>query len=705
MKTRLGNTIYKLAFFKVISGKEFQIVQILKSKLELANIHHYQIFKILGEFDIMLIYPHQEAEGFLYQGTIPSVISSVGFNCFTIEDNQERFELTKFNNPLLGITFFKIKPRLFSEFEAADLLYMKIIKLRRQIGPSENIVIYPLGSLGWSDVIGLVGGDSIIELIETIDNLSEVQAYNKGKHQRVALKTYSFVGIKYDQVQALTDGKRTKIKNDNIGTISPIIEISCRPDSQNMIINELHKVFKHPPKVSIGKEDLIQTTVETDNWVSFLRDLLRLRRKNEGKMISTCVRILKEVKHYEEGEVNANYIAPPSPPSDKLISMLPRNDLSRTLLSNIYTLDHLCQNDLIAGDVQSMVPMGHLLVKRFIGLRQSESKDYSDLDNSIRLFEGGINQRIIGAFLASENLRSGLQYHIGGIQKILSAAEVVARQLLRVVGIKWNGFVIFGSAPDYRHDNEIISLPIMTWLDPASWWGEFHEIGHIFELRNKKCFNDSVYKRYLTPLVEAGNSETDLNTPLGKAFRYAQEIIADTFDYMMGWLQKENAYLTTIWKYLSGYHYESKKMQEYLCRSASVLLIRNSDPARATEAEIESLLNRIMMQIYPVMAEHGGLSGKIDFGECIDLLQRLKPFLGYVHQVMSQYDGALDTMTRYYGSSEFDGIWRRINGEGIYSGKIPYPHLLVLRSILKKKEGTVAFRIALIKTLWYQGVR
>lgn len=714
---QVGTRIVKMSFFKVRTGTEAEVVLDIRNKLKKAKVKNSKIFKVFGTYDLLIIYEPVETQSFLFQGVIPNILSSIVFDCFTWRTRTssgslvETFNFSRISAPLLGIIFFKMKSNIFQTFKGEVFLkFMNIF--------SEGKDISALGCFGWSDAILLVSGNSIVDLIRELDGMVDIYIMKGKSGERLALKTFSFVTVDFSYCAQILRKKVLTTKSiipDTMKKVYASLAITCRPDSLDKIMKACAIKFKKKPAISIGKNDLL-VEVKNTKWPSFLKNLLNFRKHYKGDLISTSVQICgkRDIRRRLPVVVKKTPIMAYKLGIDKFLDRIPNDDFGKALLSNLYTLNQFVENYLIAEDICALIPF----LKRLIGEYLSQFSR-EELDHLIQIFQMAVSQRLMGANVEGEDFHLSFHYPKSGIQKVLTAIEVIPRALLSRLDIEWRGFVVVGGAPDYRHDLDIINIPGKIWSDPSAWWGIFHEIGHIYAL-NKKAYSDNYLKAFikedLNILPRDVSNGDELGVGAGKDYgvtlRYLMELIADAFDYRYGFISQENLYLDTVWGYLVKEHADklTTRIHDYIGRTLGVFLINKMVGTANFKFKgefIEDTLEGLLKQL-----KHLGVSDsllrKLQKEDLINSMGRLKYFLEHVSKNMFQEKDFSEKLLSCWGSNQFKEEAEKIRDGYLCTQKIEYPHLLILHFVGKNGENpkliSKASKVALIKTLWFQNI-
>lgn len=712
-RVRSGDKTIKLVFFKVVSGRESSVVKIVQDKLGDPQKINYKIFKVFGGFDILLIYETTE-KSFLFSGLIEYVLHSEVFDCFTWSTKDkggsyiESFRFDQLNQPLLGITYLKVNPVFFKNYGAVvDVAMAKALN-------ANNIMA--LGSFGCVDAILLACDSSIEGLSKKIAENKELGITVEGEIYRLASETVSIFTINFDLCDNMLehDSNGTNefmLDNDPMSEVQARLVVSYRPGCTKNINQQLSRIFKAKPVHSLERSEVV-LNIRNLKWTDFLQQLLRFRRDNEGEINHTTVNLVSKKSPFSELK---DFYCDTGTSSiiqiDDYIGKIEHDDFGRNLLSTFYLINHQSQNPTIRESFDGL--------KRFIKKILNTYLECLKRDDLVRLTDlvrVAAIQRISGSdIFKKENLVKLFDYK-GGIQKVLSAVEVVPATMLGPFGVNWEGFVVIGSAPDYRHDMDVVNIPSKAWLDPSLWWGVFHETGHLYALEREE-FKDEVILKYASQCcyLNADPLSLDKNffssgTESGTIIRNLIEIIADSFDLHCGFVSDKDLYIKTVWQYLFDDHSSKiyRDINTYAMRTIAALLV--DDFAKNVKKE-EIDLNDYISKFYSNLscASNQRVNDtNFNIESLVSTTKSLMPFIEYVSSVFRNDEGIFKKMRAYYKSNKFNQIYNEIDKGLISYDKVDFPHLLILKMLSKKQEACVAptlpSKIALIKTLWYQSL-
>jgi hypothetical protein len=713
-----GSHTIKLVFLKVKSGMEKPVYDDINQKISSAGISLHKIYKVFGKFDLLLIYQTGD-KSLLFTGLIPHVIYSEVFDCYTWQTMNpenllvESFDFNKLNNTLLGMVFLKIKPNIFKRLGAEiDLT------LTEALNGTEIMV---LGGFGWSDAIFLITDNSIVSLGDDLLNLSGINISTNSKIERLSSDTYTMICIDFAYCNELLHKKKSVknkpyiISKDNMERYFAELSITFNPEYENSIVTSSQSIFDSKAYHILERPE-ITMTVKSLEWPDFISKLLEYRRSNRNKICSTYVNISTESKQLKDN--NRRPEKAESIDVDKYLPLIPQDDFGRNIVTILYFINHYSLDSTI---MSSFIPIRKFITKYLeYYLKSFEQNKVSGRDELSRLMDlvkTAATQRLSGSDIYKKEAFVTFYDYKGGIQKILSAIEVLPKNILLQMGYEWAGFVVVGSAPDYRHDMDIINIPSNACLDPSKWWGIFHETAHIYGLEDKQ-FSDDILMKYvkecfnIEPQYIDGTQTYDVasGTSFGSILRCFMEIIADAFDFRFCFLAKEELYIKTVWSYLLIEHKGRLlvDINTYIVRTYFAIMINNIIEGQECNDTVNQLiLDRLILEIKAI--DHFKKAFDIiDETSIMYSLKNMQSFISYVAKVLSDKTELFNKQLSYYESDEFTKISTFISEGCVYYKKIVYPHLIILFMLNvqynKGKEFGLPSRLAAIKTLWYQSL-
>lgn len=593
---RVGEQGIKATLLTVIPGSEFDVEKKFSRKLKAlkdkGNIGKYATFKLFGHYDILLFYECDDFKpDLLFEGSVPEIIGGNELVCFPwVKHTKGKAKKTTFDfkklsrYPLIGLTFFKIKPRFLQRYGVALEL-----ALANKFAADKDCSV--LGTLGWSEIIAISHGNEMNHLIKKIlDEITGVWLQTKTREgtnlSKIALKTYSIIGARYDTIKSKSSlvkhfGKQELPEDSNV-----MLGVSCKPGDMKLLEGDLARIFNvSQPKSAIGAADLC-ISIGKENvrtWEDFISKLLNFREERSGHLISTSVGLLGKTSLEsidEELPSQKSYF----PLSKKNIRKLRKLDvsLSHAVINGFYEFNTLIQNELVSDCLIDMVPFMHDLRKTID--REPSLVSLSDsFENRMKALRFGANQRMMGAYMAIESGEGRFSPFKGGIQRILCALECLPHFIMDMNEMDWKGFLTVGFDRKYYQKEAVLNIPVDKLFKPADSWGLFHEIGHLLVWLRPDLFNfeDPAIQTIIRDRVNIKNRKSeDYRGLIGLLI----EVIADIFDFEKCFLGDFDFYLKTVREYLHrelDFHFVTKPkfdwkyegiVASYLLRSYSVYM-------------------------------------------------------------------------------------------------------------------------------------
>lgn len=183
------------------------------------------------------------------------------------------------------------------------------------------------------------------------------------------------------------------------------------------------------------------------------------------------------------------------------------NELGATgqrVIRTLFNFNDLLANPAMAPAVLDMVPGISYLAQRARfrsrnlrdlrtagrprRLRTERREAHRELSDILLPIHAAVDQRTIAAQAAVSPVESHSRYLVGGIARVLLAAETVPLCLLRHADIRyWWGYVISGARhPHFYHEHNVVDIPPdALWL-PEHWFVLIHESMHALVHANPK---------------------------------------------------------------------------------------------------------------------------------------------------------------------------------------------------------------------------
>lgn len=738
-----GDEAIKIVFLRVNAGYEKNIVRMIKSILDQeikknTNVIEYKFFKILGLYDVMLIYRCREfRHDLLNKGTFENVVHSNEILCFPLQRaNDRRFSLK--TDLQAGIVISLLKLRLEVLLDFGLQLHDAVAKYMEQV---ENLHV--LGGLGWNEFLIFYPHEFKSRELNKIFNefLLDTATLNLRAHGKtipLIEKVYSFIGVSYDVLNDVVQKLPSKFDHSE-GNACPTFKVSVYGPDFDLVNQSISKVFKRgsrhflydDPRMMTGVHDIF-ISFKRGSWGQFLKGVIDFRKLHQASILDTRTEITAPVKQRDSGvvetEVERDRIQFPELILGKTetCKILDRPGTT-DVISTLYRFNNLFQNPLLRDSFLDLYVPANKLIDGALSKDAADNWTVSDeeLNESLREFRYAIQERAMGAYLFTEDDEHLFSPIKGGLQKLLMALASIPCNLLNYL-IKdkpsWRGYISIGLKNEPMHFVENLHVPFSHALYPDTyWWCLIHEIGHVLCLRWEVISR----KHYeIKNTIDRLAKKSDVHI---SAFRnLADNAFADIFDFMIGFLGNRSFYFKTCWGFLIDHIQNSSQPRQIFMRhllrhfvgwvyEGKFLLekrpLRSLDNIETLIDEANGFLAELrkvpkMKSSIQAYTRRSSILGEDLVGESIPLLSLLDHFSTFLTPVI----GLQKELKAEYESERFEKLIATMqdNGEIVSPDLIKFPHLIPLKlmenRIMKKGQGKVNFRtrMAVILSLyWY----
>ena len=594
---KIGKRAIKIILLKTQVGKERHIYNEFKNNFKKAGLKNWWGYEILGDYDLCFILEKNSLDRILINaGSIDGIIHSTELLCWAWDSGQTLSTVFK-NKPLICLNILKLKPPCLKDKD------IKIDKAFAEVITNNGTLC--LGTFGWSEFILIRACKNFHQAHSFITQTLSIYKPEDNRKISLFLKSLTLVGVacsRFYPKQNLSSFNKEKITE----ALYPNLSISCRPSEMTHIVKEIGNVMiKSKPKTfpCIGETDLtIQFSKEKLYWGDFIGEFYAFRNSMLQKLIRTNLSLAGNFKNRLSGFTMTWQFSPigvviEEEDVEKIKSRGLLSPAWETILSTFYTFNSYLQNELLA---DSMLDMMDYVIHLKQLCTEDQRKEHNilemiaDMPKQIRY---GSDQRLSGYMLAEGT--EDFSPFKGGKHRLLKALKAVCFNMFQLLGMRWPGFVIIGNY-DFEHDTNIISIPANTIFNVESYFGLFHECGHVYILKNAEFTENEIQSNEFKKLFTEGEA--------------AEEIFSDLIAFECGFLGYYELYRTTMINYFSqiikgslqndstDHKFILGKMEEYLVRLLSVALyhkeIIQSHDTRRTEKEItEDLLQSFELQI------------------------------------------------------------------------------------------------------------
>lgn len=712
----------KIIMLQVAPGTETEVASFFSNELR-RLCRKFRIFKALGNYDLLIGYESPDfTPDVIDIGTIPHILKSNELLCFPWEIKNEAGTTVKeglnfknFEKNIVGLSFLKINP--ISLIKAGAKVEQSLISFCKT---QDNISI--LGSFGWNEILILVHGETIEKTYKSLLQISNLQiGHESGENNNIIewescfLKTLSFLGISFDLIEK-TNVDPNSLRNNLTENITkacfPQLYITCCPEHMRDIMADAANIFGQPTTV-IGAEDLCISEIKKQKtWGDFLTEIINFRLRNKLNLFSTSVRIHRKAtvdKKSSEASNKVSTLKLSSPPINisgedalKLCDKFGRT-FQMLLLNTIYTFNNILGNNIARDAFIDMIPFANYIKE----IALSDESTSQEIGIYIDHFIYGAQQRATSTYSGIDNIDYGFATFKGGIQRVLQAIEIIPKSMLRNIGLEWKGIINAGEYNSYRSDIQVLNIPLESLFIPKSWWGLFHETGHVATLSgNLLDLKDKTMEELAGKKIGISKDHAEYPDFVDLCW----EISADIFDFKFGFLNDISTYYKVLWEYLEEYvkvrDISERKKEKYVLRSFYVYLydrIVNEDckfesidnnTIESYFKEFIDFLNGIKKQnALPEIQVSKKTQDKIILTSLS--FRNILLHLSKKYSTIARYDDQISTDTM----EEIDRIIDTLKKGQIYWKEIKHPEIIIYRF---KKEDITGLKIntATILSFW-----
>jgi hypothetical protein len=593
-KTEVTGDVVSILLLQIVPGKEKDAVAQLQE-----NSH---VYKGLGKYDLIAL---TEEDGFQFSDEKKSFLNNIRGNlppgtldwmtlcAFRVILSRSEPKQIQGKN-VLGVCCIKLK--LENEVRSLETEQNLIVRL---LNAMENINVF--SGLGYHEIICLVERETVDELSSAINSIKELSMQDGSS---LILDINTIPSVKFECLE----------KPDSIkGNISATIMINLKTGAPTKIGPLLEKYLGNSGELIFGFHDvIIDVNSQTD---SFLKNLIKLREElAQWGLYSSCTLI-----RHKDNEVDIKPCSPWTPIKEEIetidYSQMPpdlvyyhdlykvlRNDpFTRSLLLNLHHVIGVLNQDYNEA-------LNNLSQGQINSYKEAMDTYYSILS----VINSYLRQRLSGVHVGNLLGAKGVSFEIiGGIQRLLYALEAGSSFLIASLGLKWDGFAIYGHYHSFRSwfSHEIVAMPSKYLLKPEFIWGMNHETGHIVFLKLLKT--DAAFESSINSLYE--KAKEDIKTRLTKekekipsderifdfVYQHFSDFYSDFFDFSYGFKGNWELYKNTLWAFLRSF---GPNNPTYVARTYLVYMILGPGAGKSSELATE-LFFKELKEFFPEYRE------------------------------------------------------------------------------------------------------
>jgi len=707
----LGNVGYKISLQRVAPGDENRVAaQHVAAITKQGGRPPVCVLKLFGRFDLCTIYQTKDyGDGPSKSGPIEGIRGGnkiLAFHWGAASKNRKGEELSiEEGGPVWGLLFFRFNEALAKVYGAK--LEMVLAKHWNENKP-KHVALDVFGTTGWAELLFVLRGHKFNEVISALGKISEQTVTitgNTGSDTVLApAKTFSLLGVDFNLV---TPSKRASLpdrfpeKYEFGNGVFPILTATCPPGSMQKVYNIGSKRIG-PGFVTFGSSDFVFNS-SNGTWGKFIYNVLEMRRALSGSLYSTSIGILRAGNDGFGKAIKCNFIQGKRLDiTERLAGLFGKwgPNFEGRLRNLYFGLSNLMQDPLTGECFEDMRTLAKTRLPHVLSeLSPDDDDDVRLLDDIVEVMAYGADERIHGAFSAIEYLEANLSPTKGGIQRVLTAASAIPKALLSRVKKQWYGFVVSGyQNASFNAHYEVINLPFAKLFKPEEWDGLFHETGHA------ALFDDEFFDMDSTEVTsmvkKASRSEDEISHAFLDCKNEFYEVGADLFDLYFCYGVDLDEFYSKICpnvvknagvleprfftRLFIAFEYCNELLRGRKKRFSSVDVWNDMDRFRRVlrRLNISKTSTRQM--------EEAAIAGFF----------ALKPGIELLHRRFSQAGPPKD-LNKELGNPEILLMIDTILKGRVWSQPIQSPDNLIIALKKRKKELTLAARLAAIMSLWH----
>jgi hypothetical protein len=214
----------------------------------------------------------------------------------------------------------------------------------------------------------------------------------------------------------------------------------------------------------------------------------------------------------------------------------------------LYSFVNLLQNDLVNSDLVDMMPYFWAFREQALRTEPGDLAALNHLGDRLLPAHHGVDQRTIGAHAGINSVESNVRHLLGGIHKILQAAQAIPLAMFyQYQHTLWTGFVVVGTRQRYwGHHHQALSLPVSYMWEPSRWTGMIHEGAHCLV----KQFDELIGRDGFEELARRVRHGWPANIGEEYANRLLLEVLVDVIETSFGPVWDPELILRARWEYL-----------------------------------------------------------------------------------------------------------------------------------------------------------
>lgn len=508
------------------------------------------IFFTLGEYDLVIVIEGSRMRRVILNcGRIPRILATREIVSFQLACESERLIETLRTHALCALIFIRTAGCFSSQNSRIDTALWEWWV--GEYGETRHAPATALlGTFGDSELVTIARGDSLAQIYDTIARFKHAGP--------LVARTFSVICINHTALSPLTE-----CQGPTLGAECTLqCTISCPPAAHEYIACGAQRILEHVSErvtrhSQPGQDDvLLNTTVSDDtSIVDLVQALLNLRSHNELPDLRSTTAVLairtdglRRVASEKCPQADLPWINIEGLEATRIHDL---RDVGAPLLRALYAFGNMAQDDQARDALVDMLGYMTSLRKEAAEADPRRPGELQSLAARLHPVSHGFSQRTLGNHAGVNPAESNVRHLIGGVQRIIQAAEAIPMEVFDLYGERtWPGFVVLGPYREFWSSRyQVIGLPPSHMWEPSRWAAILHETMHCFVESSGRLFSTNAGP--LETAVEAARETiVTYGLPIQNVERHSLELLVDLLQLQVGPSWDPSVIIESRWRYL-----------------------------------------------------------------------------------------------------------------------------------------------------------
>lgn len=550
-----------------------QLSELLQREVQ-ENPHvWFRLFLCLGDYDLILIsnayapedlsLGHKWLDGILGVREVPV--------CISTESQMESFR-DLIESRLIVVTFAQLHP---AANQSGGIFLEEALRKRLSELPG-GFVVLPL--YGIPELAVMAPWERVSQIPMCADTaIKTANEISKDESYPLLYRSLTLTCIDIDLVDNPQGADDTADCNADFQILMSVVP-GYVPEIRRSV-QETIKVASVDASWCAGLFDVVVSVPvkSTRDTCERINELLSLRKRNISHLLATSSTLSFPAAQRPGLDFPSKLLAVPTmhdlDPGDARLLIDVFGGLGRRLVKTMFNFNDLATNPLFSPAVLDMsLPVADLLVNsiELATLIRDGKEDRRPiakyLEERLAPVHSGVDQRTIAAHASICPVESHARYLIGGVDRLLVAAQTIPLSLIhQSAGKHWMGYCVIGIRyPDFFHERLVIDIPPDALWYPENWGAIFHEAMHAYmETLRGGAFCQSPETSYGKILADiAARRPMKVAPGLAANEGLADEVVTDVLTMRCGPQWDKMLYFRSVWHYLLSAEHRGAKRAE-----------------------------------------------------------------------------------------------------------------------------------------------